>query len=94
MYYSMNGGYRKTKIFIDYANVVLTAAIIIMAGAILLLRDGADILFPLIFLAGAADKILLSVKWYIAGKQLKCGVSAGAGVLLLVLAGLCMAAVS
>lgn len=53
MYYTTSGAYRKTKAFIDYANVFLTLCIAVLFVLILVMADMRNVLFPVIFYVGA-----------------------------------------
>ena len=62
MYYSSNGSYRKSKMMIDIANIVLTILIGIMFVAVLILRSRSGKLFPMIFIAGGCMNGLTAAK--------------------------------
>lgn len=53
MYYTTSGAYRKTKMVLDYVNIVLTVCICILFLLILMFRSRSGYLFSAIFFAGA-----------------------------------------
>ena len=68
MYYTTSGAYRKTKMLIDYANIVLTFVIGIVFIIILFLRSGSGVLFSVEFLLGAMVNGLTAVKNYMSDR--------------------------
>lgn len=93
MYYTTSGAYRKTKMFIDYANIVLTFAIVIMFVFIMFMRDKSGIIFPIIFFAGTLQNAFGAAKLFIDKQKVRGGVLAGVAVVMLVMALLCLMAV-
>lgn len=85
MYYTTSGAYRKSKMIIDYANIVLTAAIIILFILILFLRSQSGILFPIVFLEGALLNGLSGIKNFMEKKRLAGGILLVVAALLLIL---------
>ncbi|MDO5382343.1 MAG: hypothetical protein Q4F06_06495 [Eubacteriales bacterium] len=77
MYYTMRGAYRKSKMFIDYANIVLTVAIVIGFIIILFLRSRSGLLFPIELFMGALVNGLSSAKQFMNDNKLS-------GILLIV----------
>lgn len=53
MFTATNGAYRRTKIVIDWINIGIGVAMIIMAIAIFLLPGNFDFLLPVVFFGGA-----------------------------------------
>lgn len=49
MYYTTSGSYKKTKMIIDYTNIVLTVAATVIFIIVLFLRSRSGILFPIEF---------------------------------------------
>ena len=47
MYYTTSGSYKKTKMIIDYTNIVLTVAATVIFIIVLFLRSRRGILFPI-----------------------------------------------
>ena len=68
MYYTTSGAYRKSKMFIDYANILLTVVIAVLFILILFLRSQSGILFPIVFLAGALLNLLSGIKSFMEKK--------------------------
>lgn len=85
MYYTTSGAYRKSKMMIDYANIVLTAVIMILFILILFLRSRSGILFPTVFLAGALLNGLWGIKNFMEKKKLAGSILLIAAVILLLL---------
>ena len=52
MYYTTSGSYKKTKMIIDYTNIVLTIAATVIFIIIMFLRSRSGVLFPIEFLLG------------------------------------------
>ena len=50
MYYTTSGSYKKTKMIIDYTNIVLTIAATVIFIIIMFLRSRSGVLFPIEFL--------------------------------------------
>ena len=65
MYYTTSGAYRKTKMIIDYSNVLLTIIIGLIFIAIVFLRSRAGLLFSLEFLLGAVVNGLTATKSFL-----------------------------
>lgn len=70
MYYTTNGAYRKSKMVIDYINIVLTAVIGVLFVIILFLRSRSGILFPIEFFAGAVMNGLTAIKNFMNKKRI------------------------
>lgn len=85
MYYTTSGAYRKSKMFIDYANIVLTAVIIVLFILILFLRSQSGVLFPIVFLAGTLVNGLSGIKSFMEKKRLGGSVLLIAAAVLLVM---------
>lgn len=64
MFTASNGAYRKTKIVIDWINICLGVAVVIMATVIFIVPENSDFLLPLVFLAGAGLNGLHAAKNY------------------------------
>lgn len=90
MYYTTSGAYRKTKMFIDYANIALTFAIVIMFVFIIVMREKSGIMFPVVFFAGTLQNAFLGTKLLIDKQKVKGAVSLGIAAVLLVMALLCL----
>ena len=60
MYYTTSGSYKKTKMIIDYTNIVLTVAATVIFIIVLFLRSRSGILFPIEFLLGTIVNALTS----------------------------------
>lgn len=84
MYYGMSGAYRKSKMLIDYANIALTAVIIVLFILIMFLRSNSGILFPIVFFAGALVNGLSAVKAFMNKKKLSGVVLMIAAAVLLI----------
>lgn len=69
MYYTTSGSYKKTKMIIDYTNIVLTVAATVIFIIVLFLRSKSGILFPIEFLLGTIVNALTSVKHFINGNK-------------------------
>jgi hypothetical protein len=89
MYYTTSGTFKKTKMVIDYANIILSAVIVLMFIAILFLRSASGKLFPSIFLVGALLNGLTCVKSFILKKKTKAILEIIITVLLLIAALFC-----
>lgn len=89
MYYTTSGSYRRTKIIIDYANIVLTVAVGFMFVLILFLRSKSGVLFPLIFLAGGLVNVLNGVKSFMGKRRIAGAVLFTAALVLFVMASFC-----
>ena len=83
MYYTTSGAYRKSKMFIDYANTLLTVVIAVLFILILFLRSQSGILFPIVFLAGALLNLLSGIKSFMEKRKLAGGVLFAAAAVLL-----------
>lgn len=86
MYYTTSGAYRRTKMFIDYANIVLTVIVALVFIAILIMRSSSGILFPVEFLLGAVVNGLTMVKLFMNHKKTAGIISAVVMLVLLVMA--------
>lgn len=64
MFTASNGAYRRTKIVIDWINIILGVAVVIMATVIFIVPGNFDYLLPLVFLAGAGLNGLHAAKNY------------------------------
>ncbi len=62
MYYTSSGAYRKTKVFIDYANVFLTLCIVVLFVCTLVFADWRYVLFPSMFFTGAVLNLCCGIK--------------------------------
>lgn len=62
MFVASNGAYRRTKIVIDWINICLGAAVVLMAAAIFITGGRADFLLPLVFFAGGGINGLHAAK--------------------------------
>ena len=69
MYYTTSGSYKKTKMIIDYTNIVLTVAATVIFIIVLFLRSRSGILFPIEFLLGTIVNALTSVKHFSNGNK-------------------------
>lgn len=76
MYYTSSGAYRKSKMIIDYANIVLTGVIAIVFIAIVFLRSKSGILFPIEFVLGAAVNGLTAAKAFMNENKVSGGILA------------------
>ena len=74
MYYTTSGSYKKTKMIIDYTNIVL-----------LFLRSRSGILFPIEFLLGTIVNALTSVKHFINGNKVSGLIVAVVAVMLAIM---------
>ena len=90
MYYTTSGAYRKTRIFIDYVNVILSALIVIGFVAILILRGRSGYLFPIEFLMGAVLNGLTSAKRFMNHSKLSGIVLLIIALLLLIMSIICL----
>ena len=83
MYYTTSGSYKKTKMIIDYTNIVLTVAATVIFIIVLFLRSKSGILFPIEFFLGTIVNALTSVKHFINGNKVSsyscscCGFTCG-----------------
>lgn len=64
MFVASNGAYRRTKIVIDWINICLCAAVLLMAAAIFTTGGRADFLLPLVFFAGGGINALHAAKMF------------------------------
>ena len=62
MYYTTSGSYKKTKMIIDYTNIVLTIAATVIFIIIMFLRSRSGVLFPIEFLLGTVVNTLTAVQ--------------------------------
>lgn len=69
MYYTSSGAYKKTKMVIDYASIVLTVAATVIFIIIMFLRSKSGVLFPIEFVLGAVVNALTAVKHFINGNK-------------------------
>ena len=81
MYYTTSGSYKKTKMIIDYTNIVLTIAATVIFIIIMFLRSRSGVLFPIEFLLGTVVNTLTAVKHFINGNKVS-------GVIVAVLLGI------
>ena len=84
MYYTTSGSYKKTKMIIDYTNIVLTVAATVIF-IILFLRSRSGILFPIEFLLGTIVNALTSVKHFINGNKVSGLIVAVVAVMLAIM---------
>ena len=82
MYYTTSGSYKKTKMIIDYANIVLTIAATVIFIIIMFLRSRSGVLFPIEFLLGTVVNTLTAVKHFINGNKVSGVIVAVVAVLL------------
>lgn len=68
MYYT-TGSYRKSKMFIDYANIVLTVAICVVFVLLLFFRSKCVFLFPVVFYLGTLMNGLTAAKNFMNKKK-------------------------
>ena len=85
MYYTTSGSYKKTKMIIDYTNIVLTVAATVIFIIVLFLRSKSGILIPIEFLLGTIVNALTSVKHFINGNKVSGLIVAVVAVLLAVM---------
>ena len=93
MYYTTTGAYRRAKMIIDYVNIVLCAAVAVMAVVILFLRSNSGILFPAIFVTGGTVNLLSGIKKILNRNMVPGWVLIGAAAVIYVLAFLCLGVV-
>lgn len=62
MFVASNGAYRRTKIVIDWINICIGVAVVLMAIAIFVTGGRANFLLPLVFFAGAGINGLHAAK--------------------------------
>lgn len=62
MFVASNGAYRRTKIVIDWINICIGVAVVLMATAIFITGGRAKFLLPLVFFAGAGINGLHAAK--------------------------------
>ena len=62
MFTASNGAYRRTKIVIDWINIILGVAVVIMATVIFIVPGNQDFLLPLVFFFGAGINGLHAAK--------------------------------
>ena len=85
MYYTTSGSYKKTKMIIDYTNIVLTVAATVIFIIVLILRSRSGILFPIEFLLGTIVNALTSVKHFINGNKVSGLIVAVVAVMLAIM---------
>ena len=85
MYYTTSGSYKKTKMIIDYTNIVLTVAATVIFIIVLFLRSRSGILFPREFLLGTIVNALTSVKHFINGNKVSGLIVAVVAVMLAIM---------
>ena len=85
MYYTTSGSYKKTKMIIDYTNIVLTVSPSATLFPHLFLRSRSGILFPIEFLLGTIVNALTSVKHFINGNKVSGLIVAVVGVMLAIM---------
>ena len=85
MYYTTSGSYKKTKMIIDYTNIVLTVAATVIFIIVLFLRSRSRILFPIEFLLGTIVNALTSVKHFINGNKVSGLIVAVVAVMLAIM---------
>jgi hypothetical protein len=64
MFTASNGAYRKTKIVIDWINIILSVAMLIMATVIFIVPGNFDFLIPGVLFCGTVINGLHVVKHY------------------------------
>lgn len=69
MFTASNGAYRRTKIVIDWINIILGVAVVLMATVIFIVPGNFDYLLPLVFLASAGLNGLHAAKNYFKFEQ-------------------------
>lgn len=62
MFTASNGAYRRTKIVIDWINIILGVAVVIMVTVIFIVPGNQDFLLPLVFFSGAGINGLHAAK--------------------------------
>lgn len=60
-----NGSYRKTRIIIDWLNIIIGVAVVIMAIVIFVFPGEHDNLFPFVFMLGTAMEGLGAAKSFL-----------------------------
>ena len=85
MYYTTSGSYKKTKMIIDYTNIVLTVAATVIFIIVLFLRSRSGRLFPIEFLLGTIVNALTSVKHFINGNKVSGLIVAVVAVMLAIM---------
>ena len=93
MYYTTTGAYRRAKMIIDYVNIVMCAAVAVMAVVILFLRSNSGIRFPAIFATGGTVNLLSGIKKILNRNMMPGWVLVGAAAVIYVLAFLCLGVV-
>ena len=78
---------------IDYVNIVLCAAVAVMAVVILFLRSNSGILCPAIFAPGGPVNLLSGLKKILTRNMVPGWVLIGAAAVIYVLAFLCLGVV-
>lgn len=64
MFTASNGAYRSTKIAIDWMNIILSVAMIIMATVIFIVPGNFDFLIPIVLFCGAVVNAMHVIKHY------------------------------
>ena len=82
MYYTTSGSYKKTKMIIDYTNIVLTIAATVIFIIIMFLRSRSGGLFPIEFLLGTVVNTLTAFNNFINGNKVSVVIVAVVAVLL------------
>lgn len=93
MYYTTTGSYRRAKMIIDYANIVLCVFVAVMAVIILFLRSRSGILFPITFFAGGTVNLLSGIKKLMNQNRTAAIVLIVAAVVIYILAIMCLGVV-
>ncbi len=93
MYYTTTGSYRRAKMIIDYANIVLCVFVAVMAVMILFMRSNSGILFPVTFAAGGTVNLLSGIKKLLNQSRKSAIVLFVAAAVIYVLAALCFGVV-
>lgn len=90
MYYTTTGSYRRAKMIIDYANIILCVFVAVMAVMILFLRSSAGILFPITFAAGGTVNLLGGIKKLLCQSKKPAVALFVAAAVIYILAVLCL----
>lgn len=65
MFTASNGAYRRTKIVIDWINIILGVAVVLIATVIFAMPGNQDFLLPVVFFFGAGINGLHAAKNYL-----------------------------
>lgn len=65
MFTAGNGAYRRTKTVIDWINICIGVAVVIMATVIFIVPGNWDFLLPIVFMAGAVINMMHAVKFFL-----------------------------